>query len=67
MKKIPLGYTMVPMVVILVLTLWAMISNLLGFISEGEVLLVGLSTLILVLTLWLTIGSILALSKKKDK
>jgi carbon starvation protein len=67
MKKIPLGYTMVPMVVILVLTLWAMISNLLGFISEGEVLLVGLSTLILVLTLWLTTGSILALSKKKDK
>ncbi len=32
-KKIPLLYTLLPMLVILVLTLWAMIKNLAGFIT----------------------------------
>jgi len=60
-KKIPVYYTLIPMVLILVLTLWAMVENLGGFIRDGEMLLVGLSALILLLTLWLTGSSVMAL------
>jgi len=64
-KKIPVYYTLIPMLIILVLTLWAMVENLGGFIKDGEMLLVGLSALILLLTLWLTVGSVVALFRKK--
>lgn len=60
-KKIPVWYTMVPMLVILTLTLWAMVENLAGFIDDGEILLVVLSAIILGLTAWLTISSMIAL------
>ncbi|MEN8201288.1 MAG: carbon starvation protein A [Bacteroidota bacterium] len=60
-KKIPVYYTLIPMMIILVLTLWAMLENLGGFIRDGEMLLVGLSALILLLTLWLTGSSVVAL------
>ena len=65
-RKIPIFYTFIPMVLILVLTLWAMIKNLSGFISEGEILLVILSGLILLLTAWLTWSSIIALIRKRE-
>ena len=54
------------MIVILVLTIWAMIENLMGFNRNGEYLLVVLSTLILLLTAWLTGSSILALIRKRS-
>jgi len=60
-KRIRLWYTLLPMLVILVLTLWAMVKNLAGFMAHREWLLVGLSALILGLTCWLTISSLLAL------
>jgi len=65
MKKIPIWYTAIPMVMVLIFTLWAMLENLQGFIEEGEVLLVVLSAVILLLTSWLTVSSILALSRKR--
>ncbi|MFH0755753.1 MAG: carbon starvation protein A [Bacteroidota bacterium] len=65
MKKISLVYTLIPMVLILAMTLWAMVNNLAGFIREGEVLLGVFSGLILLLTLWLATGSLLALVGKK--
>jgi len=65
-KKIPIYYTLVPMIVILVLTIWAMIENLMGFNRNGEYLLVVLSTLILLLTAWLTGSSVLALIRKRS-
>jgi carbon starvation protein len=64
-KKIPVAYTLLPMLAILVLTVWAMVINLAGFYTSGEWLLVVISGLILGLTLWLTTGSILALVRKK--
>jgi carbon starvation protein len=64
-KKIPIWYTIIPMLVILFLTLWAMIVNLAGFISNGEWLLIILSALILGLTAWLTTSSMLALVQRK--
>ena len=63
-KKIPVFYTMVPMVFILCITLWAMVGNLAGFISNGEILLAVISALILLLTAWLTGTSILSLVRK---
>jgi carbon starvation protein len=66
-RKVPVWYTLLPMVVILFLTLWAMIENLSGFIQDGELVLVILSALILLLTAWLTISSILALLKRRGE
>lgn len=63
-KKIPLVYTLVPMLLILVLTLWAMVQNLAGFLRSGEYLLVVISGLILLLTAWLTLAGIVALWKR---
>lgn len=64
-KKIPIYYTFLPMIVILVLTLWAMMQNLTGFIREGEYLLVFLSALILLLTAWLAGSSFITLFRKR--
>ncbi len=64
-KKIPLIYTLLPMVVILVLTIWAMSENLIAYNRDGEYLLVVLSAIILLLTAWLTLSSILALFRKR--
>jgi len=64
-KQIPVYYTFIPMVIILILTIWAMIKNLNGFVVDGEYLLVVLSALILLLTAWLTGSSIFALLRKK--
>ncbi len=54
MKKIPIWYTAIPMVLVLAFTLWAMVKNLHGFIEDGEIVLVILSAVILLLTAWLT-------------
>lgn len=70
-RLIPVWYTLLPMLVILFLTIWAMVKNLAGFIADGEWLLVLLSGIILGLTAWLTLSSLLALlgriSKKSSK
>ncbi len=65
-KKIPIYFTLIPMLIILVLTLWAMVENLGGFIADGEILLVVLSALILSLTLWLAGSSAWALLSKSN-
>ncbi len=63
-RKIPVWYTMLPMLLILILTLWAMVENLAVFMADSEWLLVILSAAILGLTAWLTISSILALLRR---
>ncbi len=60
-RKIAVWYTLIPMLLILVTTLWAMVENLAGFINDGEWLLVVLSGIILGLTSWLTLSSMIAL------
>jgi carbon starvation protein len=65
-RKIPVWYTMLPMLVILILTLWAMVENLVVFIADAEWLLVILSAIILGLTAWLTFSSILALLRRRS-
>ena len=60
-RKIPVWYTLLPMLVILFLTLWAMVENLAGFVADREWLLVVLSGVILGLTAWLALSSLVAL------
>ncbi len=59
-RKIPVFYTLIPMSIILVLTLWAMVKNLADFLDKEEYLLVAISALILVLTAWMTLSGLLA-------
>ena len=71
-RLIPVVYTLIPMMLILVLTLWAMVENLIGFLEEREYLLIAISTVILLLTAWLTISSLIAMmsrlrSRKQQK
>ena len=63
-RKIPVLYTLIPMLLILVLTLWAMVENLAGFLEEGEYLLVVISAVILLLTAWLTLSGLVALLRR---
>ncbi len=64
-RKISVIYTLLPMLLILTLTLWAMVENLAGFLRNGEYLLVAISAVILVLTGWLTLSSMGALLRRK--
>lgn len=63
-KKIPVLYTVLPMLFVLVVTLWAMVENGMLFFREGDILLFGISVLIILLTAWLTISSLSALLRK---
>lgn len=64
-RKIPVFYTLLPMILILVLTIWAMVENLMEFAGDGEYLLAALSALILLLTGWLTVSSLRVLLMEK--
>lgn len=55
--------TFIPMLLILVMTLWAMISNLFTFYSKGDVLLTLLSCIILLLTVWMLVAGIFKIFK----
>ena len=63
-RKMKIWYTLFPMLIILVLTLWAMVENLAGFMMAREWLLVIISALILILTAWLTMSSVSALIRR---
>ncbi len=66
LKRKPVWYTLLPMIFVLVVTVWAMLGNLLDFIRQKEVFLVVLSILILALTFWLTLSSFVSLFRKKS-
>lgn len=66
-EKKPVVYTMVPMVVILIMTSWAMFINLQGFIADGKWLLVTFGVLIVVLEVWLVIEAMIILKYLKGR
>ena len=61
----PVVYTMAPMVVILIMTSWAMVINLQTFIGGGKWLLVTFGILIIILEVWLIIEAALVLKHIK--
>lgn len=52
-EKKPVYYTFIPMVFMLVMSAWAMIANLGGFINDGNWLLIIVGVAILLLELWI--------------
>lgn len=64
-KKKNILITLLPMVFVLLVTLWAMVKNLVYFRQIEDGLLAVISVLILLLTAWLLAGSVSALLKKR--
>ncbi len=64
-KGKPYLLTFIPMLLILGMTLWAMINNLIGFIRKDDTLLVMFSVIILLLTAWLLVGGVISLFKRE--
>lgn len=62
-KKKNIFITAIPMLFVFLMTLWAMITNLMTFYCQDKYLLFGFSILIIILTLWLIVNSIKALVK----
>ncbi|NOY38029.1 MAG: carbon starvation protein A [Chlorobi bacterium] len=55
--------TGIPMLFVLIFTLWSMVVNLNHFIGNKDILLASISTIILILTAWLLIASLYSLIK----
>jgi hypothetical protein len=53
------------MLFVLVMTLWAMVENLLGFILRKNILLSSISVLVIILTVWLLSGGLISVIKKR--
>ncbi len=62
-RKQPVIYTLIPMIFVLIITLWAMVKNILLFYQQKEYLVCILSAVILLLTGWLLVSSLQALIK----
>jgi carbon starvation protein len=62
-KKKNILLTLIPMIFVLVVTLWAMVSNLLDFFQKDEYILMILSAIIIFFTVWLLVVGITALLK----
>ncbi len=57
--------TLIPMIFVLLVTVWAMVDNLVYFYRGGDMLLVILSLIILALTTWLLLGGIATLTRQR--
>jgi carbon starvation protein len=55
-----------PMIFVLVMTLWSMVNNVFDFIRNKDALLLGISILIVILAFWLLIEGSLSLLRKKN-
>lgn len=67
-KKKNILISFIPMIFVLVMTLWAMINSIYGFIETSQILLLIISLIILMLTSWLLVAGIISISRinKKD-
>ena len=59
-------FTLLPMVFVLVITLWSMVENGFQFLRDQDYLLLVISLLIIMLTAWLSLSSVLAIFKKSN-
>lgn len=65
-RKNPM-YTLIPMVFVLIVTIYAIGLSIIQFISVKNHVLLGISILILVLTVWLLMGGIMAVCKRRKQ
>jgi carbon starvation protein len=66
-KKIPIIFTAIPMVFMIVMTAWAMKINLMSFYADQKWLLFTIGGIITVLQTWMIIEGIVVLSRLKRK
>ncbi len=52
-RKIPVIYTIIPMIFVLVMTIWAMLINLRNYFAEGKIVLIIFGLLILGGVIWI--------------
>ncbi len=62
-KKKNFWITGIPMIFVLLFTLWSMIANLIRFAQEKDLLLTTISAVILLLTFWLLTAAVISLVK----
>lgn len=60
-KNINILVAFIPMVFVLIITVWSMFQNLIQYIGQDDLLLTILSSVILILTAWLLITSVISL------
>ena len=65
MKKINPVYALIPMIFVLVMTIWAMIDNLITFMHDSNYTLTVISVLIILLTGWLLFSGLTVLFGRK--
>ncbi|MBN1157794.1 MAG: carbon starvation protein A [Bacteroidales bacterium] len=65
-KRINILVAFIPMIFVLVITVWSMFQNLIQYMDQQDVLLTVLSSVILVLTAWLLITSVISLFRIRD-
>lgn len=62
-QKKPLGYTMIPMVFMIVITTWGMIGNLRNYLAAGNWLLSVIDAIVLLLEVWLIVEAWTVMSR----
>jgi carbon starvation protein len=66
-KKIPIGFTAIPMVFMVAMTGWAMTLNLKSFFTAGNWLLFGIGTIIMLLQVWMVVEGVIVLARLERK
>ena len=66
-KKIPVVFTAIPMVFMIVMTAWAMGINLVNFYAQQKWLLFGIGFLITVLQAWMVVEGAIVLARLRRK
>ncbi|MBF0430204.1 MAG: carbon starvation protein A [Fibrobacteria bacterium] len=67
-NKKPVFITLIPFLFMLVVTGWAMLYQLKGFIDKGQIHLLTIDSLIIILEVWMIVEAVLAMRKyKKSK
>ncbi|MBD3184049.1 carbon starvation protein A [Candidatus Poribacteria bacterium] len=61
----PISYTLLPMIFMMIITLWAMGWNIVNFWNKGDWLLVSVASVLFILALWLIGEAYLALKNRK--
>lgn len=66
-SRIPITFTAIPMVFMIVMTGWAMKINLMRFYADGKWLLFGIGFIITLLQAWMVVEGIVVLTRLKRK
>ncbi|MCP4717736.1 MAG: hypothetical protein GY868_21640 [Deltaproteobacteria bacterium] len=62
-RKVNISYTGIPMILMVIITIWAMALNIQKFYSTSNWLLFGIGLVVFILQIWMIIESIIVLKK----